>query len=334
MFEFFTRNSNYLPISSHDNYSNNTNSDRTRLNIMCDKINEYFVAINLFYFLFLLFTLFSIKYVNYNQYAFPHNIFTFVDTTVVLDQGTYLYYPWTKMEYFPSTYQNVKLFEPVFSDTGLEFDLEIVFYYKLNKNKLALIYNLFSKNYHGRILSDSKQIIKNIGSKYSVDDYIMNRFKIEKDIGLLLSNQLNNDIGVDINPEFVKITNISFPENVIQTNLMSVIAQQQNDVEINQQNYQSVLSETNYIVAQLKSQSEQIIQFSKNSADLTISNTNSLGKNIIEKAKLEGIYNFFKTLNITDSETKNIYINWFGINDNTNSTLVMGFESNNLFINK
>jgi hypothetical protein len=93
---------------------------------------------------------------------------------------------------------------------------------------------LFSKNYYGRILSNSKQIIKNIGSKYSVDDYILNRFKIEKDIGLSLSNQLDKEIGVDVNPEFVKITNITIPENIVQTNLLSAIAQQQNDVEINQ----------------------------------------------------------------------------------------------------
>ena len=93
---------------------------------------------------------------------------------------------------------------------------------------------MFSKNYYGRILSNSKQIIKNIGSKYSVDDYILNRFKIEKDIGLSLSNQLDKEIGVDVNPEFVKITNITIPENIVQTNLLSAIAQQQNDVEINQ----------------------------------------------------------------------------------------------------
>jgi hypothetical protein len=337
MFEFVTinRNRNYLPINTNDNYLESTNNnENNRINLLYDKINKNLIFINLIYFLFLLFILFSINFVNYNQYAFSHNIFTSVDTSNVLEQGLYLYPPWTKLEYFPSTYQHVKLFEPVFSDTGLEFDLEVIFYYKLNKNKLASIYNLFSKNYHGRILSNSKQIIKNIGSKYSVDDYILNRFNIEKDIGVSLSNQLNNEIGVDVNPEFVKITNITFPENVVQTNLLSAIAQQQNDVEINQQNYQSVLAETKYIVSQLNSQSEQINKFSQNEANLLIANSNSLGKNIIGKAKLQGIHNFFKTLNITESKTKNMYIDWFGINDNTNSTLVIGFQSNNLFMNK
>lgn len=334
MFEFVTINRNYLPVSTNDNELEiNNNNKNNFINIFIKKINKNLGIINMFYLLLLIFILFSMNFVNYNQYAFAHNIFTSVDTSNVLGQGFYLYPPWTKLEYFPSTYQNVKLFEPVFSDNGLEFDLEVIFYYRLKKNKLASIYNLFSKNYHNRILSNSKQIIKNIGSKYSVDDYILNRFIIEKDIGLSLSKELDIEIGIDINPKFVKITNIKFPENVVQTNLLSAIAQQQNDVEINQQNYQSVLAETNYIVSQLKTESEQISEFSKNEANLLISNTDSLSKNIIGKAKLQGLNNFFITLNITDSKTKNMYIDWFGINDNTNSTLVIGFDSNNLFIN-
>lgn len=333
MFEFVTRNRNYLPVSTNDDEINITNSNNT-INIFFHKVNKNFGIINLIYMFILLLTLFSINFVNYNQYAFAHNIFTSVDTSKVLVQGIYLYPPWTKLEYFPSTYQNVKLFEPVFSDNGLEFDLEVIFYYKLKKNKLASIYNLFSKNYHSRILSNSKQIIKNIGSKYSVEDYILNRFKIEKDIGISLSNELDIEIGIDINPKFVKITNIKFPENVVQTNLLSAIAQQQNDVEINKQNYQSVLSETNYIVSQLKTEFEQITEFSKNEANLLIANSNSLSKNIIGKAKLSGINIFFNALGINDSKTKNMYIDWFGIDDNLNSTFVIGFDSNNLFINK
>lgn len=163
----------------------------------------------------------------------------------------------------------------------MEFDLEFIFYYKLNKDKLALIYNLFSKNYHSRILSNSKQIIKNIGSKYNINDYILHRYKIEKDIGISLDNEINNEIGVEINSEFVKITNIVFPDNIVQTNLLSVITQQQNDVEINKQNYQSVLVETNYIVSQLKSESEQINEFSKNEANLIVSNAIILSNNNI-----------------------------------------------------
>jgi hypothetical protein len=333
MYEFVTRNRNYLPISTNDDEIDISNRNNT-INIFFHKANKNLGIINLIYIFILLLTSFSINFVNYNQYAFAHNIFTSVDTSKVLVQGIYLYPPWTKLEYFPSTYQNVKLFEPVFSDNGLEFDLEVIFYYRLKKNKLASIYNLFSKNYHSRILSNSKQIVKNIGSKYSVEDYILNRFKIEKDIGISLSNELDKEIGIDINPKFVKITNIKFPENIVQTNLLSAIAQQQNDVEINQQNYQSVLAETNYIVSQLKTESEQISEFSKNEANLLIANTNSLSKNIIGKAKLAGINNFFNTLGINDSKTKSMYIDWFGIDENVNSTLVIGFESNNLFINK
>lgn len=334
MLEFVTRNRNYLPISTNDNETEINNNGNNLITTFLKKINLNLGIINLIYLLIVIIVLFSTNFVAYNKYAFAHNIFTSVDTSIVLTQGVYLYSPWTKLEYFPSTYQNVKLFEPVFSDTGLEFDLEVIFYYKLNKNKLASVYNLFSKNYHSRILSNSKQIIKNVGSKYSVDDYILNRYAIEKDIGYSLSNELDKEIGIDVNPKFVKITNIKFPENIVQTNLLSAIAQQQNDVEINQQNYQSVLAETNYLVSQLKTESEQISEFSKNQANLLISNTESLSKNIIGKAKLEGINNFFKMLNITDSKTKNMYIDWFGINDNINSTLVIGFNSNNLFINK
>ena len=326
------RNYTYSPINTVDieNGNSNLNNSQTR----SYDFQKYYGLGLAIYIFGIIFLLFSINFVSYDQYAFSHNIFTSVDTSVVYTQGTYIKFPWIKFEYFPSTFQYVNLFEPVFSDTGLEFDLRVIFYYRLKKDKLGSIYNLFSKNYHDRILSNSKQIIKNIGSKYNVEDYVLNRFVIEQDIGTSLSEQLNQEIGIEINPSFVKITDIKFPDNVVQTNLLSAIAQQQNNVEINEQNYQAVISETNYLVSQLNSQAEQILQFSVNQANLMVANANSQSQNIVGKAKLSGIDNFFKSLNITNSEIKTNFINWFGINDNLNGTLVFGFDSPNIFIGK
>ena len=148
------KNNTYLPISSYqyenenvnENVNNNNNTGQyNSINNNNYNCKDYLGGIlNWIYGLLLLLAFFSLNYVNYNQYAFAHNIFTSVDTSIVLTQGTYFYMPWVKLEYFPSTYQYVNLSEPVFSDTGLEFDLEIVYYYKLKKDKLASIYNLFS----------------------------------------------------------------------------------------------------------------------------------------------------------------------------------------------
>jgi hypothetical protein len=340
MFELTKKKDNftYLPININDpdtnNFSDNNSYPHNNRNIQNGQIDweKYGILTYIIFLSIVILSFFSLNYVSYEQYAFAHNVFTSVDTSRVYEQGTYFKLPWIKFEYFPSTYQYVNLYEPVFSDTGLEFDLRVIFYYRLEKERLGSIYNLFSKDYHGRILSNSKQIIKNIGSKYSVDDYVLNRFVIERDIGMSLSGQLNEEIGIEINPNFVKITDINFPDNVVQTNLMSAIAQQQNNVEINEQNYQAVLSETNYLVSQLNSQAEQVLEFSTNQANLMIANTDSLSQNIIGKAKLSGIDNFFKSLNITNSDTKTKFINWFGINDNQNSTLVFGFDTSNVFI--
>lgn len=319
----------YESLEQDDNHDDLINERKKAI-----KWKEYTCASFCTYMFIIIILLMSINFVRFDKYAFYHDVFTSVDTSKVLTHGTYFYPPWVKLEYFPSTFQYVNFFEQVFSDTGLEFDLEVIFYYRLKAENLASIYNLFSNNYKGIIISNSKQIIKDVGSKYNVEDYISRRGVIEEDIGLSLSKKLGSDIGVEILPNFVKITDIVFPTNVIQTNLLSAIAQQQNDVEINEQNYQAVLAETSLLVAQLNSEAQQILQFSTNQANMIVANTNNLCQNMIGKAKLEGIKHFFSTLNITNEDVKSQYINWFGIDQSQNTTFTIGFEANNIFLNK
>ena len=57
------------------------------------------------------------------------------------------------MLYFPSTFQKVSFDALVFSQNGLEFTVECLFYYKLPKENLGEIYNRFSLAWHDVVIS-------------------------------------------------------------------------------------------------------------------------------------------------------------------------------------
>ena len=50
----------------------------------------------------------------------------------------------------------------VFTDNGLEFEVEIGFYYKLPREFVGKIYDAFSKNYHGTSLYCLCNVCSNI----------------------------------------------------------------------------------------------------------------------------------------------------------------------------
>ena len=69
----------------------------------------------------------------------------------------------------------------------MEFTLYLRFYYKIPKNHVGKIYNLYSKNYPQRIENNGLNIIKNIAPYYSAEDYLKNRLIIEHTIAQNMS---------------------------------------------------------------------------------------------------------------------------------------------------
>lgn len=109
----------------------------------------------------------SFHYVKYNEYGLLQDVYGDVRLSKVYGEGRYFYPLNYNMLKFPSTFTAVDFDAVVFSETGLEFTVEIGFYYRIPRDNLGTIYNSFSKNYHDRVVSNSQTVIKNTAAPVS-----------------------------------------------------------------------------------------------------------------------------------------------------------------------
>jgi hypothetical protein len=276
---------------------------------------------------FIIYLPLSVNFVKYDQLALTKNIFGSVHSKPILTQGMYILNPMTSLVYFPSTYKVVKYITPVFSDTGLEFDMEIQFYYKIQNSNLYKIYDNFSLNYVSVIETNSKKTIKNVASTFTVGSFLQNRTYIEQKIAKELNKDLKNNIGISCPIEFFKITNIIFPPNIITNALNSAIALQKNEIAENQQNVNVYVIETKQKVSYLEALSKEIIGNSvSDSEKIKALSTYKLTK-AINTARSKGLNKFMANLQINKTYY-NKFINLFALMENTNLTLFANINTN------
>src|SRR5438309_2066396 len=70
-------------------------------------------------------------YVHYDKFGFIRNVYGGVDYSTVVSQGRYFLTLNQDLVLFPTTYQRIGTQLSIFTDTGLPFYIDIVFYYKL-----------------------------------------------------------------------------------------------------------------------------------------------------------------------------------------------------------
>lgn len=263
----------------------------------------------------------SFTYVNYNEYALQKDVYGSVSLTPTYEQGRYfrtLNYNFVK---FPATYQPVNFESTVFANNGMEFTLTIRFYYKIPKDSVGKIYDLYSQNYGQRVENNAMNVIKNIAPYYSANDYLTNRLEIEKLIAQNISTELLNVVGVIVPYKFVRITNIAFPNILIETSLDSALALQQNELNQINQTAQLILSQTSQLVAQTNANTQLLLQNTNNIVNQIVETAQNEANNVINTARSNGISYMFDILDVTSNNDKKILINAMAIYDNKNSTV-------------
>ena len=263
----------------------------------------------------------SFHYINYNEYALKQNKYGSVSLAPTYDSGRYFLTLNYDLITFPSTYQPVNFQSTVFAENGMEFILYITFYYKLPKDSLGNIYNIYSLNYGQRIENNAKNIIKNIAPKYSIQDYLSNRMIIEQDFATNISTNIFNVVGVVVPLNYVRITNIIFPDILISTSLDSALALQKNQLNLIKQSVQLISAQTDQMVANITAQTQLLLQNTNNTATQITNIAQTEGDKIINVARSSGLAYLFDTLNITSNTDKIALINAMAIYDNVNSTI-------------
>jgi hypothetical protein len=273
----------------------------------------------------------SYYYVSYDQYALKRNKYHGVQLEKVYTEGRYFTTLDNDFVFFPATYKPIKFTSKTFSGNGLEFDLDISFYYKLPKEEIGSIYNLYSTNYASRIENNAKQVTKNIASTFSVDQFLQNRTYIEKTIGIELEKQIKNISNIDAPQEYFKIINIVFPTILIDKSLETAIALQNNEIAIKQQNVNIINADTKQMVSEITAEKNRYYAYAQTEGNKIISNANSQATNVILVAKSNGLDLLCNELNITSSSDKNRINKIFTIIDNANNLTLLN-TGNNIII--
>ncbi len=270
----------------------------------------------------------SYYYVSYDQYALRINKYHGVDLSKVYTEGRYFLTLDNYMVYFPSTYKPVKFVSNTFSDNGLEFDLDISFYYKIPKDNLPQIYDLYSTSYENKIQSNAKQVTKNIASTFSVEEFLTNRSYIEKSIGIEIEKQIWQTLNIYAPHDYFKIISIDFPDILISKSLDTAIALQNNEIAVLQQSVNLIKADTTQMISSIKAESNRILQYSQTQSNLITSNANSESTNILLTARTDGLELFCSGLNITHPDQINRINKIFSIIDNTNNITILNTPNN------
>ena len=270
----------------------------------------------------------SFHYVSYDQYALKRNKYHGVHLGTVYNQGRYFLTLDNDFVYFPSTYQPIKFTSKTFSDNGLEFDLDVSFYYKLPKEEIGSIYNLYSTNYGSRIENNAKQVTKNVASNFNVDQFLQNRTHIEQTIGQELEKQIKNISNIDAPSQYFKIINIKFPTMLIDKSLDTAIALQNNEIAIKQQNVNIIKADTNQMVSKINAEKDLTYAYAQTEANKIIANANSASVNMMLVARSNGLDSLCNKLNITSSHDINRINKVFAIIDNANNVTLFNTMTN------
>jgi hypothetical protein len=265
----------------------------------------------------------SFHYVSYDQYAIRINKYHGADLSKIYTEGRYFLTLDNYLQYFPSTYQPIKFISSTFSDNGLEFDLDISFYYKIPQDKLSTIYDLYSTSYQNKIESNAKQVTKNIASTFSVDEFLTNRTYIEKTIGHELERQIWDTLNIYVPQDYFKIISIDFPDILISKSLDTAIALQNNEIAILQQSVNLIKADTTQMVSSITAESNRILQYSQSESNLITTNANSESSNILATSRTNGIDLFCSTLNISSAEHVNRINKLFSMIDSPNNITLL-----------
>lgn len=267
----------------------------------------------------------SFKYVEYDEYAFRQYTYGKVDLDRVYTQGRYQMAPLYKMVKLPSTYQKIDIESPVFLNNGMEIIIKVIVYYHLVADNLGNIYHQFSMSYDDRIENIAKTTIKDSATShdFSIDNYVVDRELIQEVFTEEVLNELMNSIGVVI-PGSIRLLDITFPDSVINSSLISAIEKQNNEVQHLRQTVAVIEADTQQQIANITLEAALLTASANIEAGLITSNSQSEANGIVTSARGEGIESVLTTLNITTPALRDEFIRLVAILDSTTPKILSG----------
>jgi len=266
----------------------------------------------------------SFWYIPFDQVGFIQDRYGNVDTSTALSQGRY-FLPLTKsVVLLPITYQPIQFVSPVFSQSGLEFNLNISFNYRLTPDTAGQIYNKYSTNYEAQILAIAKANIKNAAPQFGVDDYSIHKSEIQGIFALAVSSQVSSEVAVEVPMDQFMLLDVVFPDSVLESSLASALQQQTNQINGLTQQVVVIESDTARLVAEINAETNLTLAYALTQSGQIVANSVSRANAMVTQARGDGIESALAMLGVTNSSIKTDFIRLSSILDNGNSRILSG----------
>mgnify|MGYP003386832207 CR=1 FL=1 len=269
----------------------------------------------------------SYHYNTYAEYGIRNNVYHGAETGKVYDEGRFFLTIDNTMIKFPSTYNRITISSAIFAENGLEFDCDSTFFYRLPKEYVGQIYDTYGTNYGSRVENTAAQIIKNVASSFSVNEFLLNRTDIKQAIAIALEEGIWTDFNIEVPQDLYEIVKITFPQSIIDVSLNTAIVLQENELFVLQQAIDIIYADTNTMVATIDVQTEQTIQFSETTATRLIEESKSTANQIALTTRGSGINIVCNELSLSNNNHKVQIVEAFAIMDNGNFTLLNGVDN-------
>eukprot|EP01084_Bolivina_argentea_P137052 241365_1 len=191
----------------------------------------------------------SFIYIEYDELALKKNTLTnTVDKSEAYDVGVYVWgFDHTKVS-FPALFQLVQLSLDVSNEQGVSLDIDVSFWYQLQKSTLAETYTKYGLRYETQIKSIARAVVRNVAVTFKVDAFLANRSVITDAIASNISQKLAESVFVYVPEASVQLNKVSFTESIMATHLNAAVRLEENEKKEFEQQAALIRRETDKLV--------------------------------------------------------------------------------------
>jgi hypothetical protein len=278
----------------------------------------------------------SFSYIEYNQVGMKREVYGTTDTHTILTRGRHKINPGLEqLVKFDATYQQVSFLDEngqslsVYSSNGLQFNMDVIFYYKIDQERLSQTYTQYNLGYPVQVQNIAPSVIKNTAPQFAVLDYAHNRAHVQQVIGQALEQALSEQVYVNATSTFFVITNVFYPNTTLESNLDSALAVQQNALSQSQQALQLIIQETSVLVENVLVQANITLAKAVADSQVIIQNSISQSSAIVQSANGLGIQYAVQALGLSAEDgSLNEFVQLVSMQGAQNSRVVWGITQN------
>ncbi len=265
----------------------------------------------------------SFEYIDYNEYAFKKNtISNTVNTEVVYENGRHFWGLFTTSIVFPRDYQVVTFEGLVVSDAEEKaFRIDVSFWYRLQKDNLANLYQQFGESYEGTILSKAQSTIKNVVPLYTVQEVLDDRQEITAVMNQNLMAEMA-EIWIEVEENKFQIELVTLEQSTISKFLDAAILLQENDQKEFEQEAELIRQNTTKFVKEIEAETTLITREAEANYDKTIEIATANAQELTSNARGLGIATVVNGMSFNSTEARTKFIRLVNILDNKSTKVI------------